>query len=661
MFSIFRTTLANPRSLARNVHSIPITKLIIPEYNQMSSVFLPTQKLSPLQSSSKTPTGDLLTRAGYIRQSSSGTFTLLPIGQRVIEKISAIIDSEMKNIGAQRLTMPSLLLTPAWKKSKRFQRLGDELFKLSDRKGTEYILGPTYEEEITSIIANEILSYRKLPLRLYQISNKFRDEMRPRNVLLRGREFLMKDLYTFDVSEEAALKSYQLVRSAYNSIFKRIGVPYAVAEADSGDIGGSLSHEFHIISPDGEDTLLHCKSCRTVANEEKARGIIENPKKLSTEQLFTFFDQNHNLSLELNIAVYISSEPISNNSNTNNNNSRTINLFILPPGRHLNPAKSKSAVGDAESLGSELYSEESTQSFTKIIEKIDTLVNENTNMKRLTKPYNFNIIIDNQCIDKTENLSTKTTNDHSLVFKTDDIIKIEPNDKCESCNSKSIDSKLVSSRAIEIGHIFYLGTKYSSVLDANFSSNNNSLNPIQMGCYGIGIMRTMQAAADAVRDNEGLVWPVSISPYSLGILPLLPPKIFPEKNETNTFTDLLKSNNEKTNVLINGINKIVSSLVAEERLSTKETENEPFLSNTSMFDHHNIVLDDRFSLPNGYRLYDSELLGLPFVVILGNDFFNSNGKKVELRIRKFKNDQNNDYIIRNVDLEDLPKIIFKNL
>ncbi|PVZ96572.1 hypothetical protein BB558_007509 [Smittium angustum] len=624
MFSIFRTTLANPRSLARNVHSIPITKLIIPEYNQMSSVFLPTQKLSPLQSSSKTPTGDLLTRAGYIRQSSSGTFTLLPIGQRVIEKISAIIDSEMKNIGAQRLTMPSLLLTPAWKKSKRFQRLGDELFKLSDRKGTEYILGPTYEEEITSIIANEILSYRKLPLRLYQISNKFRDEMRPRNVLLRGREFLMKDLYTFDVSEEAALKSYQLVRSAYNSIFKRIGVPYAVAEADSGDIGGSLSHEFHIISPDGEDTLLHCKSCRTVANEEKARGIIENPKKLSTEQLFTFFDQNHNLSLELNIA-------------------------------------SKSAVGDAESLGSELYSEESTQSFTKIIEKIDTLVNENTNMKRLTKPYNFNIIIDNQCIDKTENLSTKTTNDHSLVFKTDDIIKIEPNDKCESCNSKSIDSKLVSSRAIEIGHIFYLGTKYSSVLDANFSSNNNSLNPIQMGCYGIGIMRTMQAAADAVRDNEGLVWPVSISPYSLGILPLLPPKIFPEKNETNTFTDLLKSNNEKTNVLINGINKIVSSLVAEERLSTKETENEPFLSNTSMFDHHNIVLDDRFSLPNGYRLYDSELLGLPFVVILGNDFFNSNGKKVELRIRKFKNDQNNDYIIRNVDLEDLPKIIFKNL
>ncbi|KAJ1953779.1 hypothetical protein EC988_002798, partial [Linderina pennispora] len=235
----------------------------------MSWMLLPTKKPTKGKQASD-GTADLLTKAGYIYQSSSGIYTLLPMGQRVLTKISAIIDEEMQRVGGQKLSMPTLLTPDNWKKTGRWDSTGEELFTLKDRKASTLILGPTHEEEVTAIVKDMVRSYRQYPLRLYQITRKFRDEARPRAGLLRGREFVMKDMYSFDVTKEEAIGTFEALEVAYRRCFDRIGVPYMVADADSGNIGGSLSKEFHFANPSGEDTVYECKGCGYTANEERA-------------------------------------------------------------------------------------------------------------------------------------------------------------------------------------------------------------------------------------------------------------------------------------------------------------------------------------------------------------------------------------------------------
>ncbi|KAJ1893413.1 hypothetical protein LPJ66_005780, partial [Kickxella alabastrina] len=249
--------------------------LAVPHNSKLSWMLLPTKKSTKKSGSADIPkptTTDLLTKAGYIHQSSAGIYTLMPMAQRVIDKIEGIIDDEMQAIGGQKLAMPNLLSPENWIKTGRWESTGDELFSFKDRKQSTLILGPTHEEEVTAIVKEMVRSFRQYPLRLYQTTRKFRDEARPRAGLLRGREFIMKDMYSFDVTREQAIETFYTVERAYRRCFDRIGVPYVVADADSGNIGGSLSKEFHFVNPSGEDTLLACQSCGYMANEERARS-----------------------------------------------------------------------------------------------------------------------------------------------------------------------------------------------------------------------------------------------------------------------------------------------------------------------------------------------------------------------------------------------------
>ncbi|PVV04009.1 hypothetical protein BB560_001505 [Smittium megazygosporum] len=722
---VFSTNL-HTSSSDQAVSSNTLPKLKIPEYNRFSAVFFPTQKSSNDKKESFVPTGDLLLRAGYIRQTGSG---------------------------GQRISMPSLLPIDAWKKTNRYYKLGSDLFKLSDRKGTPYILGPTYEEEITQIVGNEPISYKRLPLRIYQITSKYRDEMRPRSMLLRGREFIMKDMYTFDVDEKNALGSYRKVRSAYHKIFKKIGVPYAIADADSGDIGGSLSQEFHIISQDGEDTLLQCNKCGYVANEEKAVGIIADTEKTTESSALDWLEAKNNQKQIYSAVGYVFCAQNSTgggnaSTKTSNQMNNKASIFLTLNNRKLNYVKCKtaSAAINSSDLGEEFVNlEQQNTSFADLIDRVYSsllsYINKNptegTTIPEKNK-FEVSFFIDSQSIHNCENQdgfsehiknalskytrtkSEQSTPELSIIPKNaifSDLIVIDKNDKCKKCHESadlrneqngadmkdlnviqdiSSEPILENKRAIEIGHIFYLGTKYSSVLEAVVLLKNLKSVPIHMGCYGIGVMRSMQAAADAVRDSEGLIWPLSIAPYSVLIVPILPRqfnKVNPEVSEFDHLVDSISkadqnsenSSNIKTvENLVSGINNIVQSLTLIEHGTSKEAESiSLFKSKTNLFDCHNIALDDRFNLSSGYRLYDSEMLGIPFVVVLGSDFFESGGKYAELRIRKFKNLKKQDrknsnldskekltnsddidgpkYLHRKVPIDQIPNIIMENL
>ncbi|PVU93228.1 hypothetical protein BB561_003394 [Smittium simulii] len=608
----------------------------------------------------------------------------------------------MQSIGGQKMTMPSLLPIEPWVTTKRYETMNNDLFKVNDRKGTKYILGPTFEEEITTIVANDNISYKKLPLRLYQISNKFRDEMRPRSLLLRGREFLMKDMYTFDSTEKDALISYKSVLEAYHRIFKRVGVDYALADADSGDIGGSLSQEFHIFNQDGEDNILNCETCGYTANEEKAVGIIKNVEKISYESFTRWISDQIDYSLDFSISVYLQDiiPKSSQSSPTDSIQSQNINIFIAPHGRNLNMAKCKSFFSEnLDLLGNRVLNLNKNIDFSQLTELINTKIENNNNSfyndnQPLNKniKYNFRYFVDQQAIDipemthesikklvdlldaknsfsKTENILHET----NVLFS--DLVNAENNDQCKKCSANNISSNLVSRKAIEIGHIFYLGTKYSLPLNAKVALKNSTVVPIEMGCYGIGVMRYMQTAVDSTRDNDGLIWPLTISPFSVYILPLLPKTLAKGKSGVCSIEQLIEASNSddpELQTLISGINKITKILELKE---SKELSNSSALikNKQKIFDSENILLDDRFHLATGYKLYDSEMIGIPFTIILGADFFSSKGAFVELKIRKYKNIDNNQdsqtkhenknkkqFIYRKVPIEDLPSLIFEN-
>ncbi|KAI9506061.1 hypothetical protein BX070DRAFT_185092, partial [Coemansia spiralis] len=385
----------------------------------------------------------LLTNVGYIYQSSAGIFTLLPMAQRVIDKIERIVDEEMGRVGGQKLAMPTLLTPDNWIKTGRWESTGEELFTLTDRKEMEMILGPTHEEEITAMVKDMVNSYRRYPLRLYQTTRKFRDEPRPRAGLLRGREFIMKDMYSFDVSKEKAIEAFKALEGAYRRSFSRIGVPYVVADADSGNIGGTLSKEFHFVNESGEDTLLECTDCGYVANEERAR------------------------------------------------------------------VKAKWGDWHVAQMG----------------------------------------------------------------------------DGCAECKR----GVLKSQRAIEVGHIFYLGDKYSRAMDLNVLYKGKQ-QCVEMGCYGIGISRILQAAAECCNaDKRGLRWPLAIAPYAAVILPL----------------------------------------VAAERVSEIYAQLSTIKVGDSEVFQDNVAVDDREHLRPGFRLNDMELLGFPVTVVLGKRFLASEEVEVQ--------------------------------
>ncbi|KAF9910764.1 hypothetical protein BX616_010778 [Lobosporangium transversale] len=545
------------------------------------------------------PSQQLLLRAGMMRQSSSGIYSILPFGQRVLDKIENIIDEELENIGCQKLSLPNLLPSENWKKTGRWESTGQEMFKLKDRKGADFLLAPTHEEEITSLIAKEIQSYRQLPIRVYQVGRKFRDELRARSGLLRGKEFLMKDLYTFDVSEEEALKTYDDVVLAYRRIMKRFGIPYAVAEADTGNIGGTHSHEFHVLSKVGEDSLLSCASCGYTSNEERAIGIIPNiPTKAATKfhcsdivpKWVESLDIIPRSTFKLRPKVQLGVMKMESQDETKASSCALVAVATAGD-RSVNEIKVSKAIGKIEFASSiddvrTLIANDSLDKITVCIDQSlypgqSSLRAKDLDMKGLKDP----MFEELKSIFSIEN---SICNLHVIYG---DYHNCLPEDGCPHCfNNKGTIEPMKMTRAIEIGHTFMLGTKYSQPLGAMFVlEGTQNLEPMQMGCYGLGITRLLASIVEASHDQKGIIWPESVAPFRAVIV---------------------TSEDERCITAAESIYDIV-----QKALKTKS----------------GVIIDDRLDVTLGFKMKDAELIGYPWMIIIGKGFLRTGNVEVQHR------------------------------
>ncbi|CAG8492234.1 116_t:CDS:2 [Ambispora leptoticha] len=532
----------------------------------------------------------LMIRAGLIRQSSSGIYSLLPFALRALEKLEKIIEYEMVNIGAQKLSLPNLLSAEPWKQTGRWETAASELFRLQDRKESDFCLAPTHEEEITRLVAHEVSSYRHLPLRLFQIGKKYRDEMRPRFGLLRGREFIMKDLYTFDTSEETALQSYEQVLEAYKRIFGKIELPFAIVEADPGNIGGTRSHEFQFLSKAGEDTILTCSKCGYSANEEKAIGVLPHPPEASS-------------SLDKDSLIRFG---ITEN--------KKLAIILLGPGREVNSVKLKWGSGDhTVRIVDPIRAYELITIDDSEQDPVIHIFKDHT----FTGPINdelFTVSRDHITSDILKKITPKLKIlgdhhhfHHNISIHNGDFHNTKQGDGCPRCALHFHSTApahnfepLTSSRAIEVGHTFLLGTKYSQPLHATFAPENPTTpgerRPIQMGCFGLGLTRMLAAIIEISHDSLGIVWPKNIAPYRVCIIPgVREEKVIEAVNRT---FDLLNTLRTTTDFRITG---------------------------------NDVVIDDRAG-SLGYRMKDAELIGYPWNIVLGKQFLETG--KMEIQKRK---------------------------
>ncbi|KAG0057861.1 hypothetical protein BGZ83_000048 [Gryganskiella cystojenkinii] len=581
--------------------------------HRISKTLVPTskQKFVHVAGQEMVPSQQFLLRAGMMRQSSSGIYSILPFGQRVLDKIERIIDEELELIDCQKLSMPNLLTSENWKKTGRWETTGQEMFKVKDRKGADFLLAPTHEEEVTSLIAKEVQSYRQLPIRVYQVGRKFRDELRARSGLLRGKEFLMKDLYTFDVSEEEALKTYDEVVLAYRRIMKRLGVPYAVAEADTGNIGGTHSHEFHILSRVGEDSLLSCAACGYTSNEERAVGVIPTtPTKAATKF--------RNAAL---VPKWIESLDIVPRSAVRINPKFTFGILRTPPSdkdekerrtlvavatssdRSINEIKLSKAIGDV--------------TFVDSLEEIKSLLNDGSIADDMMVCVDQSLypgqpsprVKDNVDVSKVNGLpedlsSVLRTEGQGLKVVYGDYHNCLSGDGCPHCfknkNAEGTEGKfepLSMTRAIEIGHTFLLGTKYSKPLDAVFNTESNKEGePIQMGCYGLGITRLLASIIEASHDHKGIIWPEEVAPFRAVIV---------------------TSEDEECAKVAENVYDVVRKAMRSTSAPARSSE---------------VILDDRTDTTLGFKMKDAELIGYPWMIVVGKGFLRTG--KVEVQQRK---------------------------
>ena len=459
------------------------------------------------------PSHVLMLRAGYARMVGAGIYELLPLGTRVLHKIERIIREEMDGAGAQELLMPTFVPSEYFKETGRWEVYGPTLLRIKDRKGGEYHLAPTHEEIVTDLVRREIKSYRQLPLNVYQIQLKYRDEPRPRAGLLRCREFIMKDAYSFDVSEEAALESYARMRETYHRIFRRLGLEYRVVEADSGAIGGKQSAEFQVLAQTGEDWIVACGACDYAANVEVAQagratasaaqsaGLealekVETPDTRSIEQVVSFFGGDTKASHTLKSLLYVAGEEVV--------------LAVVRGDHEINE------IGLARHLGVEV-----------VVLASDAAVKEATRTEiGFVGPVGFEgrIIADPDAVAVPNAISGagqtpyhyKNVN-HGRDFEAEvvSIRQAASGDPCPNC-----DGKLELYRGIEGGHIFVLGTHYSDKMNATFLDEEGKSRSIVMGCYGIGVTRLIAAIMEQHHDEQGIRWPVHVAPYEVIITPI---------------------------------------------------------------------------------------------------------------------------------------------
>ncbi|MBW2168310.1 MAG: proline--tRNA ligase [Deltaproteobacteria bacterium] len=476
-----------------------------------SSYFMPTYKEIP--SDAEVISHQLMLRAGMIRKLTSGIYTYLPAGLRSIKKVENIIREEMNRSGAIEILMPAVQPAELWRESGRWDHYGHELLRFRDRHNHDACFGPTHEEVITDLVRREIHSYKQMPVNLYQIQTKFRDEIRPRFGLMRGREFIMKDAYSFDVDEEGADRSYEIMNETYTRIFQRCGLRFRAVEADTGAIGGSYSHEFMVLADTGEDQIMNCMECDYAANLERAevklpdsqpesdRNDMNPMEEVDTPDIKTVEDVTSFLSITpdelIKTLIFVVDEDV---------------VAVMVRGDHeINEAKLKNFLGaqDVELADTDLVSETTgaPMGFAGPVGLKIKLVADNAvkEMKNFVAGGN------------RKDLHLKNVNlgrDFS-VDRFGDLRVITPQDSCPKCSGK-----IQFGRGIEVGHIFKLGTKYSKSLKALFLDEQGKERPIIMGCYGIGVGRTVAAAIEQNHDKNGIIFPIPISPFEVTILPL---------------------------------------------------------------------------------------------------------------------------------------------
>lgn len=544
-----------------------------------SKTFIPTLKESPAEA--EILSHQLLLRAGLVRKLAGGLYTFMPTGHRVLKKIEAIVREEMNLAGALEVLMPAVQPPDIWKASGRYVQAADVLFKVTDSKGREWLLGPTHEEVITTIAATEINSYRQLPVNFYQIQTKFRDEIRPRYGLMRAREFIMKDAYSFDATDEAATVSYQKIYDAYVRIFERCGLRAFPVEADTGVMGGKHSHEFMVPAETGESEVAYTEDNSYAANLEKANSqgprtatAMEDtgaPEKFATPGVKTIADltrdpYNAPAESQIKTLVFIAEDKPA--------------LVLLRGDDQVNDAKLAAALGTAIFRAAEP-------------KEIHAALGAHPGSLGAVGVKDIPIHADEQL----RGAAGMTTGANEDGFHIKNISVARDLEGVQWADLRTVREGELSTdgqplkiqRAIEVGHVFKLGTKYSEALESSFIDEDGQRHPPVMGCYGLGITRTLQAIIESSHDDNGIIWPVSVAPYTVVVTPL---DIKPE-------SDVMRA-----------AQKIYDELVAQ---------------------GVDVLLDDRNERP-GSKFKDSELIGIPLRVAVGGKSL-ANGD-VELTVRR---------------------------
>lgn len=539
-----------------------------------SQTLIPTLKEDPTEA--EITSHKLMIRSGMIRKLLSGAYSYLPLGTRVLNKVVGIIREEMDRAGAIEVYLPALQPLELLEASGRIDVFGQDLIRFGDRHGRTLALGPTHEEVVTYLVRNEISSYRQLPITLYQIQMKFRDEVRPRFGVLRSKEFLMKDAYSFEINEEGLDKSYKAMYDAYCRIFDRCGLKYIPVEADTGAMGGDVSHEFMVPSEVGEDLLARCKGCDYSVNMEKAEPAplpavqdgqqairsVPTPRVTTIGQVSEFLKIEPN-KLVKTLIYKVGGEPVA----------------VLVRGDHeVNEVRLAKVLGqDGIGLADE-----------------ETIANITGAPMGFTGPVGLNIkIIADQAVSVIKNCVTGANKaDTHLVnvnpgrdFKinrVENLRYVVEGDACPRCGKE-----LVISHGIEVGHVFKLGTKYSKALDAKFLDSDGVLKPMLMGCYGIGVNRIIAALIECSHDKDGIIWSPELAPYQVLVLPL----------------------NVKDKWCLDAALKIHDELEG----AGVET-----------------LLDDRDQRP-GIKFKDADLIGIPYRVVVGKKYQDAGQLEVQFR------------------------------
>lgn len=541
-----------------------------------SQLLIPTLREAPKDA--EVESHRLMLRAGYIRKLAAGIYTYLPLCFRVLKKIEQIVREEMTAAGAQELLLPIVMPSELWKETGRWGYYGKELLRLKDRHERDFCFGPTHEEAITDLVRNEVRSWRDLPQNLFQIQTKFRDETRPRFGLMRAREFIMKDAYSFDLDEAAARKTYERMFAAYEKIFQRCGLAFRTVEAGTGTIGGSLSHEFQVLAASGEDAILACNSCKYAANVEKAevrssKSEIQNPKRGRFKKVHT-----PGVKAVEPVAEFLKCDVTKLTKTLIFETDRGPVAGMVRGDRSLKEAKLRDLIG-CEWLH---------------------LADEATVIKVTKAPSGFAgpvgleipIYVDQEVAGMEDFVVGANEGDHHLtganlgdfkIEKIGDVRAAVQGDPCPRCDQ----GKLKEHRGIEVGQVFYLGTKYSEAMKAQVLDQAGKQKTIVMGCYGIGIGRTAAAAIEQNHDEKGIIWPLPIAPFQIEVIPM---------------------------------NQDQAVLAAADQIYHD-------LSAAGI----EALLDDRDERA-GVKLSDAELIGIPYFLVVGSRGLNN--KEVELKTRK---------------------------